>query len=111
METITFLIQGSAETPYRVVFAKEEETFTARCSCPAGLKKTYCKHRTSILAGDSNGVSPDDRYQVQTVRGWLKGSKIAEAMQQVEDADELVKTAERNLAMKKRALAAAMEGA
>jgi hypothetical protein len=45
MEEARFLVQGSAPSPCKVVFVKEDKNLTATCTCPAGQNGQYCKHR------------------------------------------------------------------
>lgn len=56
MESITFLVQGSAIEPYKVTFRKNAENLTALCDCPAGIYGQYFKHRFNILAGSTKGI-------------------------------------------------------
>lgn len=80
METIIFLVQGSAVDPYRVTFKKEGNNLNAYCTCPASVGGQYCKHRFAILGGETEGIVSGNEAQVQTVVTWLPGSDVAEAM-------------------------------
>jgi uncharacterized Zn finger protein len=48
MEEICFLVQGSAEEPYKVTFRKKGNNLSAYCTCPAGENGQYCKHRIEV---------------------------------------------------------------
>jgi len=48
-KTLRFLVQGSAPTPYEVVFTREGEQFRSSCTCPAGEKKQLCKHVLGLI--------------------------------------------------------------
>jgi hypothetical protein len=100
METIQFLVQGSATEPYKVTFQREGKILSAFCTCPAGASGQYCKHRLSILQGRPTGVISDNVAEGRTVAAWLPGTNVEAAM-------EALFAAERDLERAKSAAAAA----
>jgi hypothetical protein len=100
METIQFLVQGSATEPYKVTFQREGKILSAFCTCPAGASGQYCKHRLSILQGRATGVVSDNVAEARTVAAWLPGTDVEAAM-------EALFAAERDLERAKSAAAAA----
>jgi SWIM zinc finger len=81
MQEISFEVQGSASEPYGVVFVKRTETnMSAYCSCPAGEKGQYCKHRFNILDGITKGIVSNNLDDVKVVQSWLVGTDIEEAL-------------------------------
>ena len=70
---IKFLVQGSSDEPYDVIFSKEGGRFTASCTCTAGQYGRCCKHRLNILADKRNAIVSDNLEDVDTVKSWLPG--------------------------------------
>lgn len=54
MEDICFLVQGSAEEPYKVTFKKNGSNLSAYCTCPAGENCQFCKHRFRMALSGNN---------------------------------------------------------
>lgn len=87
METIIFEVQGSGDSIYEVKFIKRSETnISAYCTCMAGSKGQYCKHRFNIINGSAKGVVSDNADEVALVASWIPGSDIGEAMEKVKEA-------------------------
>ena len=97
MEKYTFIVQGSADEPYQVVFRRNGTVINAQCSCPAGISGQYCKHRIRILHGETEGIISQNIDCVSIVSSWLPGSNIENALIKVNEA-------EKNLALAKKAL-------
>jgi len=108
MKKIEFLVQGSAKEPYKVEFFKEDNNLTAHCSCPAGIKKQYCKHRFSILNGDIDAIVSDNAKEVEEVSLWLDGSDVEIAMKEVRILEVEAERIKKELSKSKKALASAM---
>jgi hypothetical protein len=112
VEKIKFLVQGSAADPYELVFEHESSTnrIVALCTCPAGRKGTYCKHRLAILDGiDADVVSANPEH-IAVVASWLPGSGLADAIDGLAKAEREVEEAKRAVARAKKTLAATMHG-
>ena len=108
MQERMFHVKGSSADPYEVTFIKDGDSLTAICTCPAGTYGNFCKHRISILDGNSKGISSDNADEAATVVGWLAGTDVAAALtelRQVEKDKDPDKTA---LNAAKRKLARAM---
>tara|TARA_R110002124_G_scaffold143230_3_gene308031 strand:- start:250 stop:870 length:621 start_codon:yes stop_codon:yes gene_type:complete len=55
---ITFQVQGSGKTPYKITAEGEGANFIMYCTCPAGRNgKAFCKHRRGLLYGDVTKVA------------------------------------------------------
>lgn len=108
MKEIEFLVQGSAPEPYRVTFIKESNNLNAFCTCPAGEKGQYCKHRFSILAGDAKAITSTNKDQVDTVRGWLPGTELENALVELAEAEHKCDAAKERLTTAKKRIAQAM---
>ena len=106
---IKFLVQGSSDEPYDVIFSKEGGRFTASCTCTAGQYGRCCKHRLNILADKRNAIVSDNLEDVDTVKSWLPGSHLESALSNVKEAERIAAEARRNLSSAKTRLAQVME--
>ena len=107
MEEICFLVQGSAEEPYRVTFRKSGNNLSAYCTCPAGENGQYCKHRINILCGIAHGIVSENKAKVQVVTLWLQGTNVEVALNAVIDAEKKYERAKLELSTAKKRLARA----
>ncbi len=89
VETVIFMVQGSAAEPYQVRFVNRGAgNISACCTCPAGQNRMYCKHRFGIFGGQRKGIVFGNESDVSTVQGWLPGSDIEAAMKEVQKAED-----------------------
>jgi len=107
MEEIGFIVQGSAEEPYRVTFRKKGNNLSAYCTCPAGDNGQYCKHQINILCGITQGIVSDNEANVQVVMSWLPGTDLEAALLSVLDAEKQCEKAKTELSAAKKRLARA----
>jgi len=109
MREISFEVQGSAYEPYGVVFVKRTETnLSAYCSCPAGEKGQYCKHRFNILEGVSKGIVSNNLEDVKTVQSWLVGTDVEEALNRMRKLEAEAARIKKELSAAKKDVAKAM---
>ncbi len=108
MEELVFLVKGSAADPYEVTFIKDGTSLTAICTCPAGTYGNFCKHRISILDGNTEAISSDNVDQAATVVGWLPGTDVAAALSAMRKAEKTADPDKKALNDAKRKLARAM---
>lgn len=108
METIRFLVQGSAEVPYEGTFQKTGNNLSAYCTCAAGENGQYCKHRFRILAGSTEAIVSENSEQVPTIVAWLPGTDVASAMATVVAAEREFERAKKVVTIAKKDLAKAM---
>ena len=107
MEEIRFVVQGSAEEPYKVTFRKRGNNLSAYCTCLAGSNGQYCKHRINILCGSSQGIVSGNEADVQIVTSWLPGTDVETAMLTILDAEKQCEKAKKELSAAKKRLARA----
>jgi len=105
MESIEFLVQGSAPKPYEVSFSKEGNNLTAHCTCPAGQVGQYCKHRFRILEGKTQGIVSGNESEAQIIKSWLVGTDVESAMIEVKKAESRLEEAKKELSGYKKKLA------
>jgi len=108
MEDIQFLVQGSASEPYKVRFEKSGRNVNAFCTCPAGANGQYCKHRFNIMAASRKGIVSANGDLVATVKSWLQGSDIEQALSELAEAEHEHEQAKARLKKAKIGIAAAM---
>jgi len=108
MREIEFLVQGSAPEPYRVTFTKDQNNLNAYCTCPAGENGQYCKHRFAILSGDGKAIVSENKDQVKTVKAWLPGTDLENALIDLAQAEHEYDEAKERLTAAKRRVAVAM---
>lgn len=76
---VKFLIQGSGKEPYRCTFWKVDNyDLHSACTCPAGKKGQYCKHRFALLEGDITNVVDYSEEDFKELQEMLKSSDIAD---------------------------------
>lgn len=110
MERIVFEVQGSAADPYQVAFSKaNSENMTATCTCVAGTKGIYCKHRIGILKGEKRGIVSGNQADVDRIVEWVKGTDIEKALSEIAECEDALTLAEAKLAKAKKALAKSMK--
>ena len=109
MEEIRFEVQGSADQPYGVVFVRRGPgNLSAYCSCPAGEKGQYCKHRFNILAGSAEGIVSKNQEAVGVVVSWLSGTDVEVALKKVRSLEAEEAKVKKALSAAKKELAKSM---
>ena len=108
MTEIVFLVRGTSREPYEVSFVREKNGLSAFCTCPAGARGQYCKHRFEILKGDSRRIISGNKEDVEIVTWWLRGTEVEDAIRDVQVAEEAYNVAKRELSAAKRELARVM---
>lgn len=107
MEEICFLVQGSAEEPYRVTFRRDGKNLSAYCTCPAGENSQNCKHRINILCGITHRIVSGNEAKVQVITSWLPGTDVEVALSGLIDAEKQYERAKLELSAAKKRLAKA----
>ena len=105
MEDICFLVQGSAEEPYKVTFKKNGSTILAYCTCPAGVHGQHCKHRFRILDGCGDGIVSGNKVEVMIVKSWLSGTDVEAALDEVAEKERVLVKVKQDLSAAKKKLA------
>ena len=108
LQQLIFLVKGSSADPYEVTFIKDGSSLTAICTCPAGTYGNFCKHRISILDGNTKAVTSANVNEAETIVEWLKGTDVEEALSEMRAAENLSDPDKTALNAAKRKLARAM---
>ncbi len=85
--SLSFLVQGSGQLPYEVVFHTEGDKLTALCSCPAGEKGVFCKHRIRLMQSDLTGVV-GGAENLSKLLEFVNKSVMKTALIRLEDAEK-----------------------
>ncbi|MBA3965395.1 MAG: hypothetical protein H0X47_06430 [Nitrospirales bacterium] len=107
-ETVTFFVEGSAEEPYQVKFQRSGTNLTAHCTCPAGSKRQYCKHRLNILLGQPVNIVSQNRALADDVATWLEGSDVGIAIQELRKEERRLGATKETIMGYKKKLARAL---
>lgn len=108
MDRMEFLVQGSQAEPYRVILEKRGENLNAYCTCAAGAKGQYCKHRFRILSGNSQDLIDPEVANVRLAVDWLSGTDVEAAISALAKAEDIFSAAKAQLTEAKKAVAKAM---
>ena len=90
--------KSSSGEPYSVQFELEEEKLKVHCTCKAGIMRTDCKHRISLLKGDLNMLAdPLQADDLATVVKWSDRSGFSTLLQELDTAEAQVSFARSEL--------------
>ena len=86
-QKFTFFIQGSADYPYRLILSLNPVALS--CSCQAGMMGLPCKHRLSVVDGntaDIIGLDPAKEGAIALFSEIIKGSDIMGYLKEYDEA-------------------------
>jgi uncharacterized Zn finger protein len=110
MDELVFMVAGSSGNPYSVKFKREGRRLIAQCTCEAGRRQIYCKHRFSLMGGVRDGVLSENVADVRRLNEMMRGTDAEAAYQAVLLAEDVYEKAKIGLSAAKKTLAAAMRG-
>ncbi len=111
MNKVEFLVKGSANEPYRVVFQKTEKGLLATCNCTAAIKGSFCKHRIQIMQGLDTGVVSKNKNDILTVVGWFKGSNLESKLNLIQEKEIQSENLKNEVTLLKKELSKLMRSA
>lgn len=85
---LTFKVQGSASDPYTCEFWREGENLSSSCTCPAGEKGMYCKHRLSLIAGEITNLVSKNISDIEVLKKMVLGTDVEKAIKLVKKSEE-----------------------
>ncbi len=103
-----FLVQGSETDPYRVMFRRDGNNFTATCTCRGGEMGQVCKHRLNLLKGETDSLVSGNSEQLARLPGMFVGTDVERAFEKLAEAEISLETARSEVSKRKKALARAM---
>lgn len=80
---LTFLIQGSVVQPYVVSFWRNGKNLLTSCTCEAGKKGTYCKHRFALIEADVTNLVSGNIEDIGHLQTMIMDTDVAEAYEHV----------------------------
>jgi uncharacterized Zn finger protein len=105
MRRIEFTVRGTKGDLYTCTFERDGNNLNAFCTCPDGRAGSYCKHRFALIDGNRSIVVSDNAHEVDEISEMITGTDVeaagialAEAMDAVERAEELLIQAKRDFA-------------
>lgn len=88
-EALKFSVVGEDDQVYEVSIERDMNdtgNLQATCSCGSAQNGGFCHHRFEVLEGDTANLVAESLDDLQTLRGWIKGSDIEVAMQNLSKA-------------------------
>ncbi len=111
MNEIEFLVQGSAQFPYKVRFIRKDlNSISITCTCPAGEMGQSCKHRLRILSGSDEGIVSANKTEIASIKEWLQSTGLEDAVKDTVNGERCLEEAKKKLSLAKKKLAALMHG-
>ncbi|UUV04806.1 SWIM zinc finger family protein [Ruegeria sp. YS9] len=89
---------------YHVSVVREGTNLTCTCTCPAGRKRTACKHRLGILQGHDGGVTGGDIESIARMPTLLNGTDVEKAMNDLTAIELEIATLKKRATAAKKAL-------
>lgn len=102
---INFYVQGSQPHPYSLSARREGDGFIFTCSCPAGEVGQICKHRLSLLAGDTRAVVEPVAGDLEALANMWAGSAAESALAQIHETEREIDLLKKRLTSEKKKLA------
>lgn len=91
MEIVLLLASSSRPEPYEVSVSLESTTLAVRCTCPAGERGQYCKHKAAIVFGTFDALYGSDQLEkFQQVRALIVKSSLPMLFAEIADAEKKV---------------------
>ncbi|ABK16805.1 hypothetical protein [Syntrophobacter fumaroxidans] len=109
MDSLQFLIQGSAPEPYTVTLIRVGPDITISCSCPGAKFEKHCKHRIRILTGDKTGIISGNADCLCQVSEMIRGTAIESARDRYQQAEREVEMAKKKFMKVKKELSDLMQ--
>ena len=89
---------------YQVSVVREGTNLMFTCTCPAGQKRTACKHRLGILQGRDGGVTGGDVESIARMPSLLSGTDVEKAMNDLSAIELEMATLKKKVTAAKKAL-------
>ncbi len=61
----SFMVKGSGENIYEVLFERIGDSLSVRCTCRAGSLNQMCKHKLQLLSGEYGGLIGDEHEFIE----------------------------------------------
>ncbi|MFZ7089436.1 SWIM zinc finger family protein [Primorskyibacter sp. 2E233] len=94
---------------YHIHVSRDGNNLTCTCTCPAGSKRTVCKHRLGVLQGDTNVVSGGDVEHLHLMPSILTGSDVQVELDRLKDLESEMDKLKKRIAAAKKSVAQALD--
>ncbi|UUW10235.1 hypothetical protein NLG42_05375 [Flavobacterium plurextorum] len=92
METTIKIKSSSTNEIYDVLFKVDNNSISINCNCKAGLIKTLCKHRLSLIDGDYSAISDqNDITVINEIFNKIDKSKITDLFLELNHIEKEIK--------------------
>ncbi|MGL4393029.1 MAG: hypothetical protein ACRCSK_06315 [Fusobacteriaceae bacterium] len=85
IDYIFFMVKGSTGNIYQTKFWKEGFNFRSSCTCPAGKKWSYCKHRFQLMEGEVTDLVSENIDDIKKLHEFLRDSDVGKIFQEFMD--------------------------
>jgi len=101
---------SDGRTTYEVQIVRESGKLSIFCSCPAGEFGRYCKHKVSLLTGETSLLTASNQVKsVSEMQEWVKESGYPSLLTEIDSAEKEAKKAQSRLQDLKKSLERAMK--
>ncbi|MEM8772745.1 MAG: hypothetical protein AAGD92_13950 [Pseudomonadota bacterium] len=110
-DALKFCVMGENDEIYDVSITRHAENsanLTALCNCDKDRAGDFCSHRFEILEGDTSNLVSKNLDDMQILRGWIRGSDVEAAMNDLSRAKSDLKIARERYAYCRNVLAKRM---
>jgi uncharacterized Zn finger protein len=106
--TLQFVVAGDRGEDYRVTFSRKGANFTGKCTCEAGKMEQYCNHVFQLLGGDTSHLVSSNADHLDNLPAMAAGTDVAEALENLIQAENALAATKRVVANCKAALSRAI---
>lgn len=73
----SFMVKGSEDNVYEVLFERVGDSLSVGCTCRAGSLKQMCKHKLQLLSGEYGSLIGDDlKFMEESLSEMIRGTDI-----------------------------------
>jgi len=105
---LQFIVSGEQGEDHVVKFSRDGTNFTGTCTCDAGKMEMYCNHVFRLLAGDVSHLVSDNTDHVDLLPAMAAGTDVADALENLIQAENALAATKRVVANCKSALSRAL---
>ena len=105
---LLFRVQGSEPEPYSVEITVNGAALVVRCSCVAGQLRKWCKHKMSLVTGDTRSLVSGNPEDVAVLLRLIPQTSAAALIKEVIEAEQQAEDAKQRIKLGKAALAKAV---
>jgi hypothetical protein len=105
-----FMIKSkSSGSIYTVGVSENDGNPVIKCSCPAGDRGQYCKHRFALIGGDDHEVI-EATHDISDLVEFVRGTRLVETIYFMQTKEAEIREAQAGLKAIKKQIARMMHG-